>query len=123
MQNNPLVDVQEGEWFEVDSDTGIALLRLGERVKHSLRLSSNPITLSTGSARCDGIAGAVLAKNRSVQISPKFLQTDAGPWVKGFNAFLNYAGRDRAFLAPALTQTAPLAGFVDNTAHQFCEML
>ena len=124
MKNHPLIDVQEGEWFEVDSNTAIALLRLGERVKHSLKLSGgNPITLGTGSARCDGIAGAVLAQNTSVQISPKFLQPGAGPWVKGFNAFLNYAGRDRAFLAPALTQTAPLASFVDNTAHQFCEML
>lgn len=121
VRGKPLVDVREGEWFEVGSNTAAALLRQGEQMRKSL--GTNPITIRTDSVRVDGIAGAMLARGTPIQIVPKFLQGDSGPWVKGLNTYLNYAGRNHTHLGTARIQTESLSSFVDNTAYQFCEML
>ena len=46
-----------------------------------------------------------------------------GTWVAGLNAYLNYVGRYRTGMLPALTRTEALRNFVDNTANQFCDVL
>lgn len=123
MPGASLIDVREGTWFEVDSRTASSLLRQGERLRYALRLGANPVTVRRNSARIDGIAGAILARETTIQIVPKFLQYDRGSWLEGLNAYLNYAGRGVAHLAASRTQTAPLQSFIDNTAFQFCEIL
>ena len=123
MRVTSLVDVGEGEWFRVDPRTGDSLLHQGERLRHSLRLAINPVTLRTDSVRIDGIAGAILAHGTQFQIMPKVLSPHHGRWVEGLNAYLNYAGRGSTFLTASRTRRAPLSSFLDNTALQFCEML
>ena len=63
-----LFDVREGDWFAVDSKTASSLLRQGERLRDALRLSANPVTMRADSARIDGIAGAILARETTIQI-------------------------------------------------------
>ena len=119
----PLVEIREGEWIEVGSNKAAALLGQGERIRRFLRLGTNPVTLRSASVRIDGIAGAMLARGTPIQIVPKFLQSDNRSWIEGLNTYLNYAGRDHAYLATVRTQPASLQSFIDNTAFQFCEML
>ena len=123
MSESALLNAREGQWFQVDSATGAALVTRGEQIRRSIRLRSNPITVSAGRARADGIAGAILAGGKTVQIAPKFVDPGCGTWVAGLNAYLNYVGRYRTGMVPALTRTEALRNFVDNTANQFCDVL
>ena len=123
MSEPTLVNVLEGHWFPVNSGTGAALAARGEQISRSIRLGTNPVTVSGGRARVDGIAGATLAGGKTFQIAPKFVDPGCGTWVAGLNAYLNYVGRYRTGMVPALTRTATLRNFVDNTANYFCDLL
>lgn len=117
------LQVREGEWFGIASELAGPLLLQGERLRERLRCSANPVTVRGSRARFDGVAGSMLVRQAQLEIVPKFLRTVDSSWIQGMQSYLNYAGRERSFLVPSVTEKSRSRGFVDATALQFCKML